>query len=84
MKTKRTYNLSSEAVAMVKSLVEDKRAAPSQDALVERAIRLFERQQRDLEDARRWAAAAAEPGFVQEQEQIAAEFLTEDLAGFPD
>jgi hypothetical protein len=82
LKTKRTYNLTPEAIKTVKRLVEEKHAAPTQDALVERAIRLFERHLRDVEEARRWTEAAADPQFQAEQAQIFAEFERDDSAAF--
>lgn len=82
MKTKRTYNLSKEAVTTVRRLVEEKHVAPSQDALVERAIRLYERHLRDLEDQTRWADAASDPEFRAEQARIWADFARDDRAAF--
>jgi hypothetical protein len=82
LKTKRTYNLSTEAIATVKRLVQEQHAAPSQDALVESAIRLFDRHIRDLEDQRRWEEAAADAQFQTEQAQIWAEFADQDRAAF--
>jgi hypothetical protein len=63
MKTKRTYTISTEAVATVKRLLEELRLAPSQDALVEQAIVEFARRARDEEHARLWEQAASDPEF---------------------
>jgi ABC-type taurine transport system ATPase subunit len=77
-KTKRTYNISPEAVATVKRLVEERHLAPSQDALVERAIIEFARRVRDADDARMWQAARDDAEFQAEVEQIGAEFFADD------
>ena len=78
-KIKRTYNISSEAVATVKRLVEERHLAPSQDALVEQAIAELARRVRDADDARRWRQAAVDAGFQAETRQLDAEFAADDL-----
>jgi hypothetical protein len=64
MKIKRTYNLSSDTVAAVKRLVEEEHRAPSQDALVEQAIREYARLLQDAADAALWAQAADSSSHV--------------------
>jgi hypothetical protein len=59
---KRTYNLRPATVETVRRLV-DARVAPTQDALVERAVRDLDREVRDREDTRLWAEAGREPAF---------------------
>jgi len=49
MRAKRTHNLSPEVVATVRRLVVEGHVASSQDALVESAVRLYERHLRDRE-----------------------------------
>jgi hypothetical protein len=78
-KTKRTYNISPEAVATVKRLVNELHVAPSQDALVELAIADLARRVRDAEDARLWERAAADPEFQAEMRELEASFASEDL-----
>jgi hypothetical protein len=78
-KTKRTYNISREAVAVVKRLVEERHLAPSQDALVEQAITELARRIRDADDARLWQGAANDADFQAEARQIDAEFGGDDL-----
>lgn len=78
-KTKRTYNISREAVATVKHLVEERGLAPSQDALVEQAIAELARRVRDTDDARLWQQARDDDDFRVEARQIDAEFLIDDL-----
>ncbi len=82
MKVKRTYNLAPEVVATVKSLVEERHVAPTQDALVEAAIRQYGRQLQDAEDTRRWSQAAADPEFQAEMAELWAEFADEDAAAW--
>ena len=79
MKTKRTYNLSIEAVAAVKRLVEERHLASSQDALVERAIAELDRWVRDSDDARLWQQAADDVEFQAEAAELDVEFAADDL-----
>lgn len=79
MKTKRTYNISTEVVATVKRLVEEQHVAPSQDALVEQAIVELARQLRDAADARRWQQAATDAEFQTEVAALDEEFAADDL-----
>lgn len=78
-KTKRTYNISPEAVATVKRLVEQEHLAPSQDALVERAISDLARRIQDAADARLWSQAATDEDFQAEAQGIDAEFAPDNL-----
>ena len=80
-KTKRTYNLSAEAVAHVRDLAARGDLAPSQDAVVEMAIDQLYRGVRDREDAARWATAANDGTFRQEMRALAAEL--DGPAGWP-
>jgi hypothetical protein len=77
-KTKRTYNISSEAVATVRRLVEEEHLAPSQDALVEQAINDLARRVQDAADARLWSEAAVDDDFQVEAQGIDAEFAPDD------
>jgi hypothetical protein len=79
MKTKRTYNISREAVETVKRLVDEQHVAPSQDALVEQAINELARRVQDMADARLWREAAADDEFQAEALQIDAEFSLDDF-----
>ena len=65
MKVKRTHNLSPASVATVKRLVVEG-VAPSQDALVERAIAELDRLVREVNDARLWSQAAHDQEFQDE------------------
>ena len=68
-KTKRTCNISQDAVATVRRLVEEEHVAPSQDALVEQAINDLARRIQDAADARLWEVAAADDDFGAESNQ---------------
>jgi hypothetical protein len=72
-KTKRTYNLSPEAVAHVRDLAARGDLAPSQDGVVEMAIEQLYREVQDREDAARWSMAACDEGFRREMHTLAAE-----------
>jgi hypothetical protein len=77
-KVKRTYNLQPDVVAAVRLLAE-RRIAPTQDAVIERAVRDLARRTRDDEHAELWAAAASDAGFKAEVEDLWAAFATDDL-----
>ena len=81
MRVKRTYNLSPEVVALVKRMVEDD-AAPSQDALIESSVRMFERHLRDMRDYEAWERAASDPEFLAEAARLETEFAPDDVAAF--
>ncbi len=81
-RVKRTYNLSPETVLTVRELADQAHVAPTQDAVVERAIQSLARRVRDREHARRFAACAQDPEFVGEMEEIAAEFEQDDRAAW--
>jgi hypothetical protein len=66
---KRTYNLRPETVDTVRQLV-DARLAPTQDALVERAVRDLARGFRDEQHTRLWARAGQDPAFQAEMQEI--------------
>lgn len=73
-KIKRTYNISREAVATVKRLVDERHLAPSQDVLVELAIAEYARRIRDVDDARLWQAAGNDAEFHAQTERRDTEF----------
>jgi len=72
-KTKRTYNLSPEAVAHVRDLAARGDLAPSQDAVVEMAIEQLYREVRDREEAALWSTAARDEGFRREMRALASD-----------
>lgn len=72
-KTKRTYNLSPEAVAHVRDLAARGDLAPSQDAVVEMAIEQLYREVQDREEAALWSTAARDVGFRREMRTLASD-----------
>jgi signal transduction histidine kinase len=82
-RTKRTYNLSEQAVRLVRELVTDYRVAPTQDAAVELAIDELARRVREAQEATLWARAAEDPDFRREAEEVAAAFDAADRETWP-
>ncbi len=82
LKTKRTYNLSRRTIETVQALAERK-VAPTQDALVELAVDELARHVRDADEADVWAAAAADPEFAAEAEDLEAAYRTADGETWP-
>ncbi len=78
-KTKRTYNISTTAVDLVKHSVEVLHAAPSQDSFVEDAIISHAQRLRDAEEARLWRQAASDPVYQAEVQALDALFADDDL-----
>ncbi len=75
---KRTYNLDETTVRHVRELSAEYGVAGSQDAVVELAVERLYQEALDRIDAERWAAAAADPSFVAEMREIAAELDGDD------
>jgi DNA-binding PadR family transcriptional regulator len=76
-RVKRTYNLKPATVETVRRLVEAE-VAPTQDALVERAVHDLDREIRDREHTRLWAEAGRDPEFRAEMEEVWAGFAADD------
>jgi hypothetical protein len=72
LKTKRTYNLSRRTIETVQALVADRGVAPTQDALVELAVDELARHVREVDEADAWAAAAVDPEFAAEVDELEA------------
>ena len=82
LKSKRTYNLSRRTIETVQALAERK-VAPTQDALVELAVDELARHVRDADEADAWAAAAADPKFAAEAEELEVAYQTVDAETWP-
>ena len=80
MRMKCTYNLSSDAIATVRRLVEVDHLATTEDALVEQAIAELDRAVRDVRVARLCGAAKLDAEFQAELARIDVELPTDDLA----
>jgi hypothetical protein len=83
LKTKRTYNLSRRTIETVQTLVADRQVAPTQDALVELAVDELARHVREADEADAWAAAAADPEFAAESEDLQTAYRTADAETWP-
>jgi hypothetical protein len=70
---KRTYNLEDVTVRHVRELSAEFGVADSQDAVVELAVERLNREAIDRVEGERWATAAADPTFVAEIRDIAAD-----------
>jgi hypothetical protein len=82
-KVKRTYNLAPATVRRVRELTEDYAVAASQDAVIELAVDELDRRLRDARESDAWAAAAADPDFRTEIEEIAAAYDAADAETWP-
>lgn len=70
---KRTYNLGEATVRHVREMSAEYGVADSQDAVIELAVERLYQDALDRVERERWAAAAADPAFVAEMREIAAE-----------
>lgn len=82
LKTKRTYNLSRRTIETVQALAERK-VAPTQDALVELAVDELARHVREADEADSWAAAAEDPDFSAELDELEALYSDADPTTWP-
>ncbi len=82
LKTKRTYNLSRRTIETVQTLAE-RRIAPTQDALVELAVDELARHVREADEADAWSAAAADPEFTAEADDLEAAHRSADAETWP-
>lgn len=81
VKTKRTYNLSTETVDHVRELASNGGLATSQDGVVTMAIERLYRDVREREEAALWQRAAGDPDFRAEMRGVAAHYR--DLETWP-
>ena len=72
-RVKRTYNLDEATVRHVREMSSEYGVADSQDAVVEIAVERLYREALDRVERERWAAAAADPAFIAEVREIAAD-----------
>jgi len=70
---KRTYNLDQATVRHVREMSAEYGVAGSQDAVVELAVERLYQEALDRVDGDLWMAAAADPTFVAEVREIAAD-----------
>ena len=84
MKTQRTFTLTAGTAEQMRRLVEEEHVAPSQDALVERALSDFFMTLRHAREARLFAEAARDPELQAEIALLEREFPTADRETWPD
>jgi len=77
-RTKRTYNLSFEAVSHVRDLSGRLGSIRSQDGVVEFAIEKLYREVQDSDEEALWARAAEDPEFRTEMRGITVAFRDRD------
>lgn len=69
-RTKRTYNLAEPTVRRVRELSELYGAAATQDAVVDLAVERLYLALRERAEGERWAAAADDPDFQREMQDV--------------
>lgn len=82
-RTKRTYNLAPATIKRVREMAERYGVAPSQDAVVELAVDELERRLRDDREAAAWGAAASDPAFAGEADDLEAAYRSADRETWP-
>lgn len=78
-RTKRTYNLSIDAVAHVRDLAARDGLPASQDGIVELAIERLYRDVRATDDAQAWGRAADDDAFRLEMRGVAADLASAEI-----
>jgi predicted transcriptional regulator len=82
-RVKRTYNLAPATVRRVREMAERYRVASSQDAVIELAVDELERRLRESAEAQAWEAAASDPEFVAEVQEMEAAYRSADRETWP-
>jgi hypothetical protein len=80
---KRTYNLAPATVRRVREMAEDYGLASSQDAVIELAVDELARRLRDDREGDIWAAAADDPGFRTEADELESAYSSGDRETWP-
>jgi hypothetical protein len=84
MKVKRTYRLRPSTVEAVREMVEGRRVAPTQDAVVEMAIEDLVLALRLADEAEQYAAAASDPTLRMEAKTLDRDFAPLDAETWPE
>ncbi len=84
MKVKRTYRLPRTTVEAVRDMVERRRVAPTQDALVEMAIEDLAMALRLADEAEQYAAAVGDVALRREAEALDRDFVPLQTESWPD
>lgn len=82
-RVKRTYNLAPGTVRRVREMAEEYGIAGSQDAVVELAIDELERRLREDREGADWEAAATDPDFRAEADDLDAAYRSADRETWP-
>jgi hypothetical protein len=82
-RVKRTYNLAPATVRRVRELTDEYGVAASQDAVIELAVEELDRRLRDAREADAWAAAAKDPAFGAEADDIDAAYGSSEAETWP-
>ena len=82
-RVKRTYNLAPATVRRVREMSERYRLAPSQDAVIELAVDELERRVREADETEAWAAAASDPEFRAETDEMETAYRAADRETWP-
>lgn len=82
-RVKRTYNLRASTVKRVREMAERYGVAASQDAVVELAVDELERRLRETREAEAWEAAATDPLFQAEADELEAAYGSADRETWP-
>jgi hypothetical protein len=82
-RVKRTYNLRESTVKRVREMAERYVVGPSQDAVVELAVEELERRLRETREAEAWEAAAADPHFRAEANELETAYGSADRETWP-
>jgi hypothetical protein len=82
-RVKRTYNLAPATVQRVREMSERYLVAPTQDAVIELAVDELERRLRDADETTAWAAAASDPDFSSETDEIQTAYRAADRETWP-
>ncbi|MGH2456672.1 MAG: hypothetical protein ACRDHD_10505 [Candidatus Limnocylindria bacterium] len=82
-RVKRTYNLAPRTVKRVREMAERYGVAGSQDAVIELAVDELERRLREQREAADWEAAASDPGFAAEVDELHAAYASADRETWP-
>ena len=80
---KRTYNLAPATVRRVREMAEEYGIAASQDAVVELAVDELERRLREGRESAAWEAAASDPDFQAEVDDLSAGYRSADRETWP-
>lgn len=81
--TKRTYNLQPRTIRQVREMADRYGVARSQDAVIELAVDELERRLRDEQEAAAWEAAASDPAFAGEANEVEGAYRSADRETWP-